>query len=246
MKKYFYIVFLFLFLIPLGIADTLKVAIDPSYPPFALANEDETYDGFEVDVAKALAKDLNMDIKFFNLEYPAALVSLTTNKADLIVTVDKSDLKEGKVFFSSPVMSSGYSVIVNSSNKVIKNREDLRGKKIGGIQGTQAIDAITRLYPDFNIIYFDSADVMYESLAQNKIDAVVNDSVVNDYYVKNSPRSSKVKTLIPEFDSANGFMAISIKREKLYNDIESSLKKLEKNGTMKSIREKWSFKAPLQ
>jgi polar amino acid transport system substrate-binding protein len=218
------------------------VGIDPSYPPFALTTEDGKYEGFEVDVAKAVSNELKEELELVNLEYPSALVALMTGKIDLVVSVDIGDTKKDRVYLSNTLMTCGFTLVVNANNKTIKSVADIKdGIKVGVVQGTIAGEEATRQYKDnIKLMYFDSADIMYTSLEQNKIDAVINDSVVNAYYMQNARGSAKVKIISEEFAASPGVAAIS-RKSKLGKSVLKALETIEKNGELEKIRKKWNF-----
>lgn len=225
-------------------ANAFSAAVDASYPPFAIYNEKGELEGFEVDVINAISKKIGEKADIINLEYPGALVGITSGKIDLIVTVDESDVKRDKVTLSQPIMECGLTAIINKNNTTLKNEDDVKnGKnvKIGVVQGTLAAEEGAKRYGEDKLAFFDSAEVMYESLIQNKIDVVVNDSVVNAYYMKKSTRSNQLKNLSEEFSSSSGVSAITKKNPKLAKKILQAIVDLEKDGTLAKIRKKWNF-----
>ncbi|GMO58265.1 MAG: cystine ABC transporter substrate-binding protein [Rickettsiales bacterium] len=218
-------------------------ATDGSYPPFGVVNENGDLEGFEVDVLRAIGEKLGRKVEILNMEYPGALVGLTTGKVDMIVTVDESDVKKDKVFLSQPIMSCGYTAVINKENTTITSEDYLLQNevKIGAIQGTGAAEEAEKRYGEKKIVYFDGGEIMYESLAQNKIDAVVNDSVVNAYFMSKSKRANELKILSEEFTVASGVSAISKANPELAEEILQAIVDLEKEGKMEEIRKRWDF-----
>jgi ABC-type amino acid transport substrate-binding protein len=221
-------------------------SIDPTYAPFAFEDENGVYHGYEVDVIHALEKKLNEKAKIENMEFPGALVGISTGKIDMIVTVDEADVKKEKVFLTQPIMECGVTVIANKENNKINSVDDIKGDAtIGAIQGTLPAYVIGKWaedgkIEDKQIKYFDNLPDMYESLRLNKIDTAINDSVVNEYYSNNSKKHS-FKVVSDELESSPGLMAITKKNKPLYDKVVKALKEMEKDGTLPAIRKKWNF-----
>jgi polar amino acid transport system substrate-binding protein len=231
-----------------------NVAVDATYAPFAF-EEDGVYKGFEVDIARAIEKEIGETANIQNIEYTGSLVGISVGKIDMIVTVDAEDIKKDRVFLTEPIMSCGVSIVANKDRKDIKtlsiggNTDELKsileGKKIGVITGTLPAYETEEwvkdgLIKEEQIIYFDDLPVMYISLKLNKIDLAVNDAVVNSYYEKRS-KEHNLKIVSNEFNDSPGQMAITKKNPKLYEKIVKALEKLEENGELENIRKKWDF-----
>ena len=58
----------------------LRVGLDPTYPPFAVATENDLY-GFDVDLARALAEDLGLQVQFAYFGYDG-LVAIAGGMGD--------------------------------------------------------------------------------------------------------------------------------------------------------------------
>ena len=70
------------------------------------------------------------------------------------------------------------------------------------------------------------------------VDAIVNDSPVNDYYIMNSGETN-VKVLSDLLSSEDYGIAVAKKNEELLKQINDALKKLHENGKYDEIFTKW-------
>ncbi|WP_049019060.1 transporter substrate-binding domain-containing protein, partial [Burkholderia multivorans] len=66
-------------------AGVLKIALEGTYPPFDYRNADGQLEGFDVDVAKAVAARLGVKPQFVTTEWSGILAGLQAGKFDVIV-----------------------------------------------------------------------------------------------------------------------------------------------------------------
>ena len=63
----------------------MRVGIDPTYPPFALA-DDAGLRGIDVDFAQALAEELGLEAQFTYFGYDGLYDALTTGQVDVLIS----------------------------------------------------------------------------------------------------------------------------------------------------------------
>ena len=79
---------------------TLVVGLSPDYPPFEYVSAAKVV-GFDVELSEHLAKLLNKELIIKDMEFPALIPSLNTNKVDLAISgLTKNGAREKNVTFS--------------------------------------------------------------------------------------------------------------------------------------------------
>ena len=63
---------------------TLKIGTDPTYPPYEFKNGSQ-YAGFEIDVMRALGKQMNANVTFSDVKYSAAYGAVDAGRFDAAV-----------------------------------------------------------------------------------------------------------------------------------------------------------------
>lgn len=129
--------------------EPLKVAMDLKYPPFTATDSKGDPEGLEVDMAYALGKYLNREVKIVNTDFSMLIPALETGEADIVIgemTV-KEDRKE-KVDFSDPYLYGRTLALVNKkfaeANQVTDQMTPatffaIKNAKFVGIAGTIAV-----------------------------------------------------------------------------------------------------------
>ena len=62
----------------------LRVGFDAGYQPFEMTNKQGQYIGFDVDLAKMVAKEMGVKVKFLNYDWDGLIPALLSKKADML------------------------------------------------------------------------------------------------------------------------------------------------------------------
>lgn len=224
--------------------NVLIVGYDDTFVPMGFINNDGQVVGFDIDLAKAVGKEIHKEIKFQPIDWTMKETELRNGDIDLIwngYSVTKE--REEQVDFSNPYISDRQVIIVRS-NSNIKDKNDFKDKKIGVQAASSASDAVmkdsgfVKSLSGGNFISYQSNNDALMDLDAGRIDGVVADEVLARYYM-NARGTDKYKVLNDNFGSE--YFAVGIKKgnEKLRDEINLGLKEVISNGTAKKISEKW-------
>ena len=94
---------------------TLKVAIEPSFPPFELQGKDGKLDGFDVDLIKAIGKAANFEVAFQTMQFDGMIPALQGKTVDAAVAAMTITAERQKVVdFSRPYFKSGLAIAIKA------------------------------------------------------------------------------------------------------------------------------------
>lgn len=218
----------------------LRVGLDDTYPPMEFVNELNESTGFDVDLAKAIAKKLGRKAVFVSTSFDGLLPGLKTNKFDCIIS-GFSLTKERKENFAvtTPYLENGQVIVVSPSNNSIKDSKDLEGKKVGVQIQTTADSAAQKLLKTtkFDLIRYDQIIQTFSSLKTTRIDAVIVDELVALDYVLKRPDCYKISGA----RLTNEPIAICLKKENsiLRDKIQVALDELKAESILKTLSIKW-------
>ena len=137
----------------------LRVGLS-SFVPWAMQDKKGEWIGFEIDVAKQLAKDMGVEIEFVPTKWEGLIPSLLTGKFDLIIAgMTGTPQRALKINFTIPYDYSGMNVVVhkNFAEGVTDYMDlDKKGNTIVSRVGTTGAalaketfkNATVRLFPD--------------------------------------------------------------------------------------------------
>lgn len=218
----------------------LIVGVDDQFAPLGFRDEENKLVGFDIDYAKAAAKEMGYTVKFQPIDWSTKEAELQSGRIDLIwngYTI--TDDRKKKVLFSKPYLENAQVVVTKSGSK-ITSLDDLKGKKVGLQSQSSAAEAL-----DANPIKKDVKDVSeykdnvtaLNDLKTGRTDAVVIDEVVIDYYMK---KDSKSYTVLDESLAPEQY-GVGVKKgnDKLLKKLQDALDTLNDNGKAQKISEKW-------
>ena len=104
-------------------AKVLRVGTEPTFAPFEFQKEgSKDYDGFDMDLARAIGKQIGAKVEIVNMGFDALIPALNANNIDLIAAgMSITDERKKAITFSDPYYTSGLIIMVNKDNKEIKS-----------------------------------------------------------------------------------------------------------------------------
>ncbi|WP_104625542.1 cysteine ABC transporter substrate-binding protein [Helicobacter felis] len=167
----------------------LKVGVFSDKPPFGYMDSKGEYQGFDVYIAKRMAKDLLGDekkIEFIPVEAAARVEFLKSNKVDIIMAnFTKTKEREAVVDFAKPYMKVALGVA--SKNGEVKSIEDLKDKPLIVNKGTTADFYFSKNYPGISLLKYDQNTETFLALKGNRGPALAHDNTLLFAWVKKNP-----------------------------------------------------------
>ncbi|PIE61901.1 MAG: amino acid ABC transporter substrate-binding protein [Desulfobacterales bacterium] len=129
----------------------IRVGFEAGYVPFEMTAKDGRFMGFDVDLAKALAKSMGVKVKFVNTAWDGIVPALVTGKIDLVIggmTITQE--RNLKVNFTTPYIVIGQAILLNKKHEgKVKSYKDLNDPKYTVVSrlGTTGEQSIKRMIP---------------------------------------------------------------------------------------------------
>ena len=217
----------------------LKVAAGPDFAPFAFTEEkSKEYVGFEMDLIKAIAKQMGTKAEISNISFDGLIPALLANNVDLAISgVTITPERQQKVDFSQAYYRSGLSIMVRTENNEIKSFKDLAGKKVAVQIGTSSATAAKNI-PNATVREFNLVPEVVMELQNKGVDAVINDLPVNQYYIKTA-NNKELKIVGSILEAEDYGIALDKKNTEVQKKLNAALAELKKNGEYDKIYEKW-------
>lgn len=215
----------------------LTVATEGTYAPFSYYNDKNELVGYDVDIAKAVAKKLNLKIDFLTAPWDAMLAAFDSGKADAVFNqVSITDERKKKYEFSEPYTVTYGAIIVKKDNNSIKSFNDLKGKK-NADSATSNWAKVAASYGAQNVTV-DSFAKSMELLIAGRVDTVIRTNVVFYDFLKERP-NAPVKIAATGIDKDYAGVAIQKGNTELKEQINKALDELSKEGKLKEISLKY-------
>jgi len=211
----------------------LTIGTEAQYPPFEIRKADDSFYGFDIALGEAIAKELGLKPKFVDTDFASIIASLNAGKFDVAMSaMTITDDRKKSVNFSDPYFDAGLSMAVPiNSNKQTIN--DLNGAVVGVQLGTTGDLYASELKNIKEIKRYAHAPDAFLDMKNGKVDAVINDDVVNKPIIASDPTSFKVVGGLLTVEQYG--IAVPKENEALLIKINAAIKKLKENGTYDQI-----------
>ncbi len=219
----------------------LVIGVEKDIKPFSFQDENGNQQGFEIDLAKQIAKAIIRDenaIEFVIVEPANRISMLNSGQADmLIATMTITNSRKNIVDFSEPYYFAGQTVLVNKNSK-IKSFTDLQDKRIGVTFGTTASEGIKAIAPASLIQGYKTYKEGYDALKAGEIDAFASDDTILLGY---TILDKSVKIIPQKYTQEPYGIAFRKGTEstRTINIVNNVIKILNANGEMNKIKNKW-------
>ena len=230
---------------PKTAAKALRMGAEMTFPPFEFQDEKtQAYVGFDIDLMKAIGKEMGMEVQVVSMGFDALIPSLQGKNIDVIASgMSITPERAKKVAFSKPYYKSGLTIVVKQDNQAIKGFADLEGKKIGVQIGTTGAEAARKI-KGATVREFNATSDAYMELKAGGVDAVVNDLPVNQDYLKKS--GGKDAKMVGEIQNAEDYgIAVDPNNKDLLAKLDKGLEAVQKSGEYEKIYVKWFGQKPV-
>lgn len=224
----------------------LTVGSDTAFPPFESMNGD-TAEGFDVDLADALAKEMGLTVNFTSQTFDTLIPQLKAGGTfDVIMSgMTITAEREKEITFSTPYIDSNQSIAVVKGKVAKLDGNDaaaintaFTGKVIGVQSGTTGEAwAKENIKGAKQIVPFSDTLAAFSALNAGKVDGVVNDLPVSAYLVKTSYTNNELVAEIPTGEQYG--IGIATPNAALQKSINDALQALKDSGEYKAIYMKW-------
>ena len=210
-------------------------------PGLGLRNPDGSMSGFDVDVAKFVAKELGYtEDQIEWKESPSGQrENLIANDqvSYIVATYSITDARKEKVDFAGPYLITGQSLLVRADTTDITGAESLAdNKKLCSVSGSTPAQRIKDKYPGVQLQQYDTYSACVEALKNGAIDAVTTDEVILAGYAAQSPGVFKV--VGKPFSEEKYGIGLKKGDTDMRTKINDALAKMDKDGAWKAAFEK--------
>jgi polar amino acid transport system substrate-binding protein len=160
-------------------AGELKVGFESGYMPFEMTDKSGGFVGFDVDMAKEMAKAMGVKFVPVNTAWDGIIPALLTKKFDIIMSgMTVTQERNLKINFADPYIVVGQTVIINKKHEgKIKSYKDLNDAKyiVTSKLGTTGEQSVKRLIPKAQYKSFEEEVTAAMEVVAGKADAFVYD-----------------------------------------------------------------------
>jgi ABC-type amino acid transport substrate-binding protein len=220
----------------------LKVGMSGNQPPMNTVNRDGVLMGMDVDLAKALAAAMRVQLKIEQMPFGQLMEALEQKKVDMVIsgmaiTPERTEMAS----FVGPYMVSGKSILtkdtvlakVSAMEEV--NRDNL---KLAALRNSTSASFVSTVAPQASLVEIEDYDEGIKMLREDKIDGMVADMPICQLSVMRYPDAGFVTLERPLTIEPFG-IAISKNDPQFLNLVQNYLDGFGKLGIMTKLQQRW-------
>jgi len=217
-----------------GGGSAFKVGIKFDQPGLGL-KEGSDYKGFDVDVAKYVAKELGHkegDITFVQAPSAQRETLIKTGQVDMVVaTYSITDKRKAEVSFAGPYFIAGQDLLVRADETAITGPETLAGKKLCSVKGSTSAQKVKDKYPGVQLQEFGTYSECVAALVSKGVDALTTDNTILAGYAAQPQYKGKLKVVGKTFSEERYGIGIKKGDKATCEKINTALKKMVDDGS---------------
>jgi polar amino acid transport system substrate-binding protein len=224
-------------------AGTIKIAVPQDFPPFGTVGKDLQPEGYDVDVARLLAKELGVKIEIVPVTSANRIPYLQTKKANLIISsLGKNPEREKTIDFTA-AYAPFFSGVFAPAGIAVTKADDLAGKTIGVTRGALEDLELTKIAPAAATIKrFEDNNTTMSAFLSGQVQLIATGNVVAAAILaKNPPNKPEKKFIIKDSPC---YIGLNKGEAKLQAKINALIAAKKKSGELDTLSKKW-FGQPL-
>ncbi|MFC5558210.1 amino acid ABC transporter substrate-binding protein [Ureibacillus thermophilus] len=219
--------------------EKLIIGIDDHFAPMGFRDENNEIVGFDIDMARAAAEKMGVEVEFQPIDWSTKESELSSGRIDLIwngytITEERKE----KVLFTKPYLENAQ-VLVTLADSPITKIDELAGKQVGVQALSSALDALNKhpISKEVKLSEYKDNVLALQDLKNGRVDAVVIDKVVIEYYM--TQETDTFKILEEELAPEQYGVGVKKGNEALLEKLQAALDEMNEDGTAAEISEKW-------
>ena len=209
---------------------TLTVGTSAEYAPFEYKDDNGDYQGFDLELIKAIGDKLGLDVEYVNNDFDTLVPGVASGaKYDVsIAAITDTPEREKEVAFSDSYYMDDQAIVNNADATII-------------VQSGSTAEAFAQEnFPKAKIVPYKDATECFSALQSDKGDAVVtNRSVASQLTAEQFNTCQTIKQISTGEEYA---IAINQGNTKLKDDINQAIKDLTDDGTVDALMAKYNIK----
>lgn len=228
-----------LLLMPSVQAETLRVATEGNYAPFSYLDESGTLAGFDVEIAQALCRQMQLDCEVQAIVWSELIPSLESGRVDMVVaSMARTPERELRVDFSDYYYQSHSVFAGRTGIATDTSPESLAGLRLAILGGTIQAAFAKERYPRSPLLLVSNQEEAFDLMLTGKADLVLSDTI-NLLDFLQQPKAAGYDfigpPLLTETLSSKAHIAVREGNRRLLERLNRALEEIRLNGAYDRI-----------
>jgi lysine/arginine/ornithine transport system substrate-binding protein len=228
-------------------AGVVRFGVEATYPPFESKLPNGQLVGFDIDLGNAICAQMKVRCEWVENSFDGMIPALMAKKFDgILSSMTINEERKKQIDFSDKLFNTPVYLVVKKGSNLKATPESLKGKTVGVQQGS-IFETYAKKYwapKGVTVTTYQTSDLEYADLVAERLDGVVDDSVVLETSFMNTPDGKNFVFAQPKvFDEAifGPGTGIGMRKEDaaLRQKINKALAEIRKNGTYDKLAKKY-------
>ena len=231
-------------------AETLRIATEGAYPPFNFVDSSGELQGFDVDIAKALCAEMQVECEITAQAWDGIIPGLNAGRYDAIVaSMSITPARLEAVNFTQPYYQAGAVLVAPVDSDLMPTAESLEGRTIGTQRASTYANLIEQKFPGADMRLYDTVENHNLDLTAGRIDAVIAQRIFMSNWIESDEgKGYEIKgeaMLDPDILGLGAGIAVRKADTELLEKLDNALTTIMDNGTYDEINDRY-FKVNLK
>ena len=170
---------------------TLRVGIDPAWPPFEFFDDNKKHSGISSEYLSLIAQklSLNLQVELGN-SWTQVLEKIKIKKLDLLPGIAQSDDRKTYMTFSESYVNFSNVVVTRNDADFVQNMEDLNGRTLAVVNNYRIQDILETNHPQINLIKVENISEGFSLLENGSVFGYVDNVAIITYEKRENKRES--------------------------------------------------------
>ncbi|WMM25299.1 transporter substrate-binding domain-containing protein [Tissierella sp. MB52-C2] len=222
--------------------EKVRICADVKHPPYEFINDNGEIDGFNIDISKAIAKEMNIEIEVNLLDWTEAIKAMDNGHYDGIEGMSFSGDRQEKYIFGAEYITVFHSAFALENRQDIKDLINLYKYRVAVQKNDVGFEIITRASSNKNpisIFVVSSHEDALKLLLEGRVDLVVGNKLTILHYAEKQGFKNKLKLIGSPIHLTKYGIAFKKGNEAIANKFRMGMKKIKDNGKYEEIYDNW-------
>lgn len=218
---------------------TFTVGLEGTYAPFSYHDDKGKLTGFEVEIAEALAKKMDMKVNFVQSKWDSLIAGLNSKRYDAVINnIGITDERKKNYRMSTAYLYPRAALIKRTGDTSLNNLSDIKGKtmaqSVTSNYGKQAkaeganIKAVAGIIEAMNLV------------TTNRADGSLNDMGAFENWKQSNPNADvEAVDISKEMGSTPDGVLMNKDSKKLQSKVNKAMQELRDDGTLTKLSKKY-------
>lgn len=217
----------------------IRIANTQASPPWSYLAEDNQPAGYDVAIAKEVAKRIGVaKVEFIADSFKSFVEGLKADKYDLVMNdLTPTPERAKQVDFASPYGVEEFYIFVRNDNQAIRSIKDMPARSIGVTSGTSNESWARKNMTTSDIRAYENGGLVFNDLAVGRVDGVLSSLFGGEKYrkVNNLPIKAVGEPLTYQLSAP----AMVKGRDSLRDAVSKAIDAMLADGTVDALARQW-------